>query len=134
LADRKEIGVIAYIKRNNSYRFIIVTSRNHPNRWIFPKGQPEVNKADREVAVNEAFEEAGLIGTLQGKPIKVESDSNGFTVRYKLYPFKISKICRKWPERKIRKRRIAKVKKVRELVEKRPYAEALKIFLSKNPL
>ena len=74
MAHRKEIGVIPYVKKNNTYRYVIVTSRSSRARWIFPKGQPEEDKTDEEVAVNEAFEEAGIIGTIQGKPIKIEAE------------------------------------------------------------
>ena len=71
MTEYKEIGVIPYIEKNNSFRFIIVTSRRHPKRWIFPKGQVEPEMEDREAAINEAFEEAGVIGTIRGKAIRV---------------------------------------------------------------
>lgn len=129
MAERKEIGIIPYIERNNSFRFVIVTTRKHADKWIFPKGQPEADRSDREVAINEAFEEAGLIGTIQGKSIKIKHESHGKTVQYKLYPFKVSKICRKWPERRLRKRKFVKPEKGgRQLINK-PYAEALNKFL-----
>ena len=131
MAERKEIGVIPFFKRNNTYRFIIVTTRKHQARWIFPKGQPESDRDDRSVAVNEAFEEAGIIGTIQGKSIKVRYKSGRDTVVCKLYPFKISKICREWPERKMRKRKFVKKKRASEKLEAVPYREALEQFLKK---
>ncbi|MDC7226264.1 MAG: NUDIX domain-containing protein [Spirochaetales bacterium] len=132
MADIKEIGVIPYIERNNSFRFIIVTARKHPNRWIFPKGQPENDKHDREVAINEAFEEAGIIGTIKGKAIKITHEKMGRRVEYKLYPFKISKICRRWPEKKVRKRRFIKPEKALKQLEKKTYAAALREFIKKQ--
>lgn len=129
MAEYKEIGVIPYFKKNNSCKFVIVTSRKRPSKWIFPKGQPEDDKNDREVAVNEAFEEAGIIGTIQGKPIKVSVAGKKGNVTYKLYPFKISRVCHRWPERKVRTRSFVKPKKALKELRKQPYAEALKIFL-----
>ncbi len=132
MTEQIQIGVIPYIVRNNSYRFIIVTSRKHPSKWIFPKGQQEEDKKDREVAVNEAFEEAGIIGALKGKAVKITVTKKTETITYKLYPFKISRICRKWPERKIRKRQFVKSKKALKLLVKNPYSEALELFLKKG--
>ena len=129
MSVNKEIGVIPYYIRNNSYRFVVVTARNRGGRWIFPKGQPEFDITDKEVAVNEAYEEAGIIGTIQSKPVKVEAKKNGKKVTYKLYPFRISRICRKWPERRLRKRKFVKADKAAVLLKK-PFAAALEEFLS----
>jgi len=131
VTEYKEIGVIPYIEKNNSFRFIIVTSRRHPKRWIFPKGQVEPEMEDREAAINEAFEEAGVIGTIRGKAIRVQVRRKDSLITYKLYPFRISKLCRKWPERKVRKRSFAKAEKAANMLEKHPYAEVLEIFLKK---
>lgn len=132
LAVREEIGIIPYIKRGNSFRFVIITSRSNANRWIFPKGQPEADKSSKEVAVNEAFEEAGIIGTIRGKVIKIEVAKKTETVLYKLYPFKISRICRKWPERGIRARKFVKPEKALKKLVFKPYSEALSVFLKRK--
>lgn len=132
MVELLEIGVIPYKIRNSTFRFVIVTSRKHRKRWIFPKGQPEDDISDREVAVNEAFEEAGLIGTIHGKAIKLRVEKKDVSVTYKLYPFKISRICRRWPERKLRKRMFVKAEKASKALVERPYAEALEIFIRKN--
>jgi 8-oxo-dGTP pyrophosphatase MutT (NUDIX family) len=129
MVEYKEIGVIPYYKKNNSCRIVIVTSRKKPSKWIFPKGQPEDERTDREIAVNEAFEEAGLIGTIKGQAIKVLVKDKNHKIQYKLYPFKVSRICRRWPERKIRKRCFARPEKAIKELRKHPYAEALKLFL-----
>lgn len=132
MAEQLEIGVIPYIQKNNSFRFVIVSSRRHPKKWIFPKGQPEDDKKGREIAVNEAFEEAGLIGTIQGKSIKILVEKKDDTITYKFYPFRVSKMCRKWPEKKIRSRMTVNVEAASKLLFKHPYRDALKIFLSSN--
>ena len=131
MGERKEIGVIPYFEKNNSYRLVIVTAKMHPKRWIFPKGQPESDKDDRSVAVNEAFEEAGVIGTIAGKSIKVSYESGGDTVTCKLYPFKVSRVCGEWPEFGMRKRKIVRPEKASEKLHSAPYAEALERFIKK---
>ena len=130
MADLKEIGVIPYMKKNNSLRFVIVTTRGSSDRWIFPKGQPEDDKPDIDVAGNEAFEEAGVIGRVKGKPIKITVKKNGNRISYKFYPFKVSRICRKWPERKQRRRSFVKGPKALKKIKNKPYEEVLKSFIS----
>jgi 8-oxo-dGTP pyrophosphatase MutT (NUDIX family) len=130
LADLKEIGVIPYTKKNNSFRFVIVTTRGSSDHWIFPKGRPEEDKSDVEVAGNEAFEEAGIIGRVKGKPYKVTLNKNGDKVTYKFYPFKVSRVCRKWPERKQRRRSFVKAPKALKKLKSKPYEEALRNFIS----
>lgn len=131
MSVREEYGTIPYIKKNNSYRFVIVTKRHHAKKWIFPKGQPEADKSAKEIAVNEAYEEAGVIGTIKGKAVKIELKKSRETVVYKLYPLRVSKVCRNWPERKTRKRKFIKPSKALSKLVSKPYAEALSIFLNR---
>ncbi|WP_428485920.1 NUDIX hydrolase [Rhodopila sp.] len=47
-------------------RVLLLTSRE-TKRWVIPKGWPIRGLKPREVAAREAFEEAGLVGTIVGK-------------------------------------------------------------------
>jgi 8-oxo-dGTP pyrophosphatase MutT (NUDIX family) len=47
-------------------RIFLMTSRE-TRRWVIPKGWPIRGLKPREVAAREAFEEAGLVGTIIGK-------------------------------------------------------------------
>ena len=130
-AEKKVVGAIPYFYKNNSYRFVIVTSRKRPSAWIFPKGRIEIELNDREVAINEAFEEAGVIGRISGNAVKVRVVKKKGTVLYKLYPLRISRVCSKWPERRIRRRRFVKSKKALKELNTQ-YAEALGKFLEEK--
>ncbi len=130
--EYKQIGVIPYIKRNNTYRFVIITSRSHPGRWILPKGQSEADRTDREVAALEAFEEAGLIGSIKGKAIKIPVQKGKDTVVYKLYPFKVTSIRKRWPERKYRKRRFLKSDRALRKLKFQPWGKAVDNFLAQR--
>ena len=46
----------------------LVTSTSG-KRWVVPKGNMELGKTAGEVALQEAWEEAGLLGLLQPEPI-----------------------------------------------------------------
>ena len=47
-------------------RVMLLTSRD-TQRWVIPKGWPMRGREPSEVAVQEAFEEAGLVGTIVSK-------------------------------------------------------------------
>jgi 8-oxo-dGTP pyrophosphatase MutT (NUDIX family) len=49
-------------------RVCLVTSRSG-KRWVVPKGCLEAGKTVREIALQEAWEEAGLLGVLQQEPV-----------------------------------------------------------------
>ena len=46
----------------------MVTSRSG-RRWVFPKGQIDPGHTPGEAALIEAWEEAGLVGTLDPEPV-----------------------------------------------------------------
>ena len=47
---------------------LLITSRE-TGRWIIPKGWAQKNRSPRAVAAHEAYEEAGLVGTVGKRPI-----------------------------------------------------------------
>ena len=132
MTERKEIGVIPYFEKNGVSKFVIITTLGSKSRWIFPKGQPEPDMKDDEVAVNEAFEEAGVIGTIREKPVKIKFDTGRDVIIYKLYPFKVSKICRNWPEKNRRTRKYLKESDIDNGLLKHTFYEALKEYIRKR--
>src|SRR5260221_5901184 len=46
----------------------LITSSNG-RRWVIPKGMMEPGKTTGEIALQEAWEEAGLVGTLSPQPV-----------------------------------------------------------------
>jgi 8-oxo-dGTP pyrophosphatase MutT (NUDIX family) len=47
---------------------LLVTSRDS-KRWVLPKGAVEKKESSSQAAAREAFEEAGVTGAVQGKPL-----------------------------------------------------------------
>lgn len=47
----------------------LVTSRSRKRRWVIPKGRIERGQTPPDAAVAEAWEEAGLVGTVRPAPI-----------------------------------------------------------------
>ncbi len=84
----------------------LITSRGK-GQWLVPKGWCEQGKTDREVAVEEAYEEAGLHG-----PLRLLSRNSylrpvpGRDFRgYKVYLMKVDRELNSWPEQHQRQRK-----------------------------
>ncbi len=97
------VAAYCYKGTGKKHRIVIVTSTT--GRWIIPKGQVEEDLTNKEVALNEAWEEAGVKGTISGKSKKFLINRGG-RILWKIYPVKISSLADDWPEKKLRKRRL----------------------------
>ena|SRR5579872_6486952 len=134
-------GVIAIQKG----RLCMVTSRSG-RRWVFPKGLIEPGHTPGEAALIEAWEEAGLVGTLDPEPAgSYIYEKDGTTFHVLLFMMRVSEIRDVWPERGFREREWVTVfdaiervdePSLRELIKRlfnidhgspRPYASALRL-------
>jgi 8-oxo-dGTP pyrophosphatase MutT (NUDIX family) len=85
-------------------RVCMVTSRSG-RRWVFPKGQIDPGHTPSEAALLEAWEEAGVVGTLDPDPIgnyvyeKYDSPHHVLVFR-----MRVVEVHDAWPERDIRER------------------------------
>jgi 8-oxo-dGTP pyrophosphatase MutT (NUDIX family) len=85
-------------------RVCLITSRNG-KRWIIPKGWIEPGQSAGETALQEAWEEAGLVGALEREPIGsylYEKDGQQFHVT--VFVMKVTSVEQDWPERNFRER------------------------------
>lgn len=90
--------------------FLLVTGRRS-GRWLVPKGWPMKGKSLPEAAAQEAFEEAGVRGRVDTKPIghlahtknHLLAGPMSFTVV--VFPLEVSEDLQDWPERGQRSRR-----------------------------
>src|SRR5579871_2198175 len=75
----------------------LITSRSG-RRWIIPKGMMEVGKTAAEIALQEAWEEAGLVGVL-GSPVGTyEYEKYGGTCLVTVYLMQVHAAREHWPE------------------------------------
>lgn len=61
-------GVIPYRRNGSTLEVLLISSRAR-RRWLVPKGIIELGMRADESAVKEAFEEAGVGGILDGRPV-----------------------------------------------------------------
>ena len=82
----------------------LVTSRNG-KRWVIPKGCLELGKTASEIALQEAWEEAGLVGLLQPDPVgSYLYDKNGVTCHVLVFLLHVTEVREEYPEHDFRER------------------------------
>ena len=108
-----QIGALPYLFRGGRLYLVIVTN-SAQSRWIIPKGQQELDMSRQDVAVMEAMEEAGVIGScLPG--LRVPCHRKGEKTLY-VYPLKVTTVLKKWPEMDWRKRAVLPVHKALKMI------------------
>ncbi len=114
-----QAGAIPYTVVEGEPLFLLVTSRGN-GRWIFPKGRLDPGKTAAEIAVQEAFEEAGVEGRV-GAPVgryrfRRGRDANAPLIEVEMYPLAVGRQLDDWPEKAERRRHWASAAEVRRLV------------------
>lgn len=108
-----QVGVLPVTDENET-KVALVTTRSG-SRWTFPKGRIEEGRCDREVAEEEAYEEAGLVGEVSPWYQEFEI-SFGNASRIRLYQMSVHEVLKCWPESEERKRAIVSVQEAAELL------------------
>jgi 8-oxo-dGTP pyrophosphatase MutT (NUDIX family) len=97
----RQAAVLAY----RSGRVCLVLSGGG-KRWVLPKGHIERRQTAGEAALQEAWEEAGLVGSLAREPLGTylyEKCDQTFHVT--VFRMQVTQVAREWPERQRRVRR-----------------------------
>ena len=102
-------AVVAYRTVLSRPEVLLVTSRTR-GRWVLPKGMITAGMTPPESAVKEAWEEAGVTGTVSGGCLGVHRymKTRRCGVRscaVKVYAMKVTTVLPTWPEQRMRKRR-----------------------------
>jgi 8-oxo-dGTP pyrophosphatase MutT (NUDIX family) len=83
----------------------LVTSRSG-KRWVIPKGCLEPGMTAGEIALQEAWEEAGLSGVLRQEPVgSYVYEKSGLIYHVTVFFMEVTHAARDWPERSSRDRR-----------------------------
>ena len=107
-ASIQQSGALPYQKKDGILWVLLVKSMTS-RRWIFPKGNLEPGLTASESAYSEAFEEAGVLGTISTRSIgaykyRKKAEKGGKLCRVKLYPLEVTQVLESYPERSFRQR------------------------------
>ena len=113
LSGMCQLGILPYTLIDRRLHLLLITSSSG-NRWILPKGRQEPDMTPHEVAIMEAVEEAGVLGTLrQDLRTRCQMADGRFL---QLYAMKISKLLKSWPEENVRRRRLFPISDALEIL------------------
>jgi 8-oxo-dGTP pyrophosphatase MutT (NUDIX family) len=85
-------------------RICLITSSNG-KRWVVPKGIIDPGHTAREAALQEAWEEAGLAGSLRGEPVGTYLyEKWGRTCHVTVFVMDVTEAAENWPECTVRQR------------------------------
>jgi 8-oxo-dGTP pyrophosphatase MutT (NUDIX family) len=118
-----QAGVIACKGNGSKTKVLLITSRN-TGRWIVPRGNIRPGSTPAKSAENEAYEEAGIKGTIVGprplgfygylKKLDVERT---LAARVEVYLLNVTEQLKKWPEKGERRRSWVSINEAIGLVE-----------------
>ena len=118
---RTQFAALCYRFKDDKLQICLVTSRRS-GRWIVPKGWPMDGETPADAAATEAFEEAGLRGKVDNRPIGVFSyykvlSEDELPCIAVVYPLRVKKAVNNWPEREERRRKWFSRKRAAALVD-----------------
>lgn len=101
---RRQVGALPYRRKpDGSVMIMLITSRES-RRWVIPKGWPMKGRKPYEAAAREAYEEAGLIGSIGKRPLgfylyeKRLKSRDAVLCQVKVFPLEVRKQLKHWPE------------------------------------
>lgn len=106
----QQFGALPWRRRKGDVEILLITTRR-TGRWILPRGWAEKAKTPAQTAAQEAFEEAGVIGDIDPRPVgeycyvKTLRDGSQSDCRVTLFSLEVRGTLVNWPEQDERKRR-----------------------------
>lgn len=107
-----QFAALPYLVEDGHPLVMLVTSRE-TKRWIIPKGKPEKGLRPPKAAAREAWEEAGVKGTVATRPfrtfrsVKRMPDGRELPALVKVFLLAVTGVAEDWPEKGQRERRLA---------------------------
>jgi 8-oxo-dGTP pyrophosphatase MutT (NUDIX family) len=109
IKPRRQVAALPYVKQKDGLQVLLVTSRE-TGRLVLPKGWTEKGMKDAAAAALEAFEEAGVKGSVSSRPIgsynytKIIGPGFALVCSVNVYPLEVKKQLKAWPEKSQRAR------------------------------
>lgn len=122
-----QAGALPFLFKDGILHIVLITSSSG-TRWIVPKGGLESDMTRQEVALMEAAEEAGAIGTIE-HGLKTECRQGDHCLLH-LYPLRVAVLLPNWPERLHRRRVVLPVYRALLRIEDAALAQAIRRLAS----
>jgi len=119
---RTQFGALCWRRQNDAVQVLLVTSRRS-KRWIIPKGWPVDHATPGATAETEAWEEAGVEGRASSNCLGIYSYNKELELGEQLpcvvavFPVRVKKLRRTYPEAEQRRRKWFSLKKASRLVD-----------------
>jgi len=123
-----QIGALPYLFKGGRLHVVLVMN-SAQTRWILPKGQPEADMSRQDVAVMEAMEEAGVIGSCDSG-LRAQCKLKGEKTLH-VYPLLVTTVLKKWPEMTWRKREVVPVARALKMLGDRTLAACVERLADK---
>ena len=130
---RSQFAALCYRKKAGKVQVMLVTSRRR-RRWILPKGWPEHGLTPAQTAEREAFEEAGIKGEAIDFCLgafsyeKIISEDETLPCIAMVYPVRVLKKLKHYPEKQERKRKWFSLKAAAKRVGEPELKRIIKTF------
>ncbi len=113
---KRQVGVLPFMRDPSGMRIVLVTNFRG-KRWMVPKGELEEGLTSMETAVQEAYEEGGIIGIPHPIPAgHYVMRKRGLTLKVDLFALEVQHLLKRWPEMKHRRRRVVDPAKAQKIV------------------
>lgn len=129
-----QYGVLAYAQdAAGEPRFLLITSRE-TRRWIIPRGNVIPGLSPHQIAAQEAYEEAGVVGAVSGDEIgtfrysKKRRDGSSVPAEVHVFALSALRLEPRWPEAHERQRRWFAPDEAAEAVEEPELKELIRGF------
>ena len=97
----RKVAVVAF----HQNQVCLVTTKKG-GRWVLPKGKMKRGRTAQEMALQEAWEEAGLVGTIRDDPVLTcMLKKSGRLYQLTTFVMDVSATSKHWPEKRDRQRR-----------------------------
>lgn len=106
-----QYGVLAWKEGEAGERLILLVTSRDTRRWVVPRGNRMRGKSPQQAAAIEAWEEAGVRGTIGDRAIglygyaKRKKSGRHVPAEVLLFPMRVEEELDEWPERDERERR-----------------------------
>lgn len=128
-----QAAALPWRRTNGKVEILLVTSRQ-TGRWIIPKGWVDPGEPLHLAARREAFEEAGIEGTIASDPLGsyfyMKALPSGLMRRCEVwvFPLHVSAEAKRWPERELRHRSWLSPQDASRRIQDAPLAELIAGF------